>query len=61
MKNDFARRNSVSDAKKQHSEDMAEKRVQLFARKVMPALEEGSPQLMQTATSMGKSCCQAIM
>jgi limonene-1,2-epoxide hydrolase len=34
--------------------------MQLLAREVMPALEEISPQPMQTATSMGKRCVQTI-
>jgi hypothetical protein len=46
MKNDFARRKNVSVAREQNKE----KRMRLFAREVMPALEEISPQPMQTAT-----------
>jgi len=46
MKNDFARQKSVSDTKEQHGEDMAEKRMPLVAREVMPAPEEISPQPM---------------
>jgi limonene-1,2-epoxide hydrolase len=34
--------------------------MQLLAREVMPALEEISPQPMQTATSMGKRCVRLI-
>jgi limonene-1,2-epoxide hydrolase len=60
MKNDYARQKNVSGIKEQHGEDVAEKRMQLFARKVMPALEEISPQPMQVAISMGKCCLQAI-
>ena len=54
MKNDFARQHSVSGTKEQRREDVAEKRMQLFAREVMPALEDISPQPLQAATSMGK-------
>jgi len=44
----------ASGTKEQRGEDVAEKRMRLLTREVMPALEEISPQLMQTATSMGK-------
>jgi limonene-1,2-epoxide hydrolase len=39
---------------------VAEKRLRLFAQEVMPALDEISPQPMQTATSMGKRCVRLI-
>jgi hypothetical protein len=61
MKNDFARQKSVSGAKEQCGEDVAEKRMQLFAREVIPALEEISPQPMQAATSMEKHCLKPFV
>jgi limonene-1,2-epoxide hydrolase len=60
MKNDFARQKSGSGTTEQRGEDVAEKRIQLFAREAMPALEELSPQPLQTATSTGKGCRQAM-
>ena len=60
MKNDCARQQSGAGTKEQRGEDVAEKRLRLFAQEVMPALEELSPQPLQTATSMGKHCVQAI-
>jgi limonene-1,2-epoxide hydrolase len=46
--------------KEQRGEEVAEKRLQLFAREVMPALEEISPQPLQTAIATGKRCVQTI-
>ena len=50
----------ASGTKEQRGEDVAEKRMRLFAQEVMPALEEISPQPLQTAISTGKRCVQTI-
>ena len=50
----------ASGTKEQRGEDVAEKRMRLFAQEVMPALDEISPQPLQTAISMGKRCVQTI-
>src|SRR5712691_10724069 len=60
MKDDCARQQGGLGTKEQRGEDVAEKRLRLFAQEVMPALEELSPQPLQAATSMGKHCVQAI-
>jgi len=50
----------ASGTKEQRGEDVAEKRMRLFAQEVMPALDEILPQPLQTATSTGKRCVQTI-
>jgi limonene-1,2-epoxide hydrolase len=60
MENDCARQQRGAATKEQPGEAVAEKRLQLLAREVMPALEEISPQPLQTATLIGKRCVQTI-